>query len=89
MKNSATLLTVYFSIILISCNENEDGGTSFKLWMTIFGFPLIGIAMGVGNFLLKATGFKDKKDDDPFTVQTFIVGAIFLSIVYAIIVGIS
>lgn len=79
----------YTSIIFISCNENEDGGISFKLWMTIFGFPLIGIAMGIGNFLLKVTGFKDKKDDDLFTFQTFIVGAIFLLIVYSIIVGIS
>ncbi|MBS1758995.1 MAG: hypothetical protein JST23_02635 [Bacteroidetes bacterium] len=77
--------TIVTLIFLTSCNENEDGGTSFKLWMMILGFPLMGIAMGLGNFLLKTTGIKDKKDNDPFTVQTFIVGGIVLLIIYLLI----
>lgn len=41
--------------------------------------------MGIGNFLMKKTGFKHKEDNDPFTVQTFIVGAIVLLIIYSLI----
>ena len=81
------VLTIFLSFFLTSCIGSDDDGTSFKLWMFIFGFPLMGISMGIGNFLMKKTGFKHKEDNNPFTVQTFIVGAIVLLIIYSVIVS--
>ena len=81
-RKSNVILTIIAIQLLTGCGgDNDPGG---KLWWTIIGFPLLGVAYIVGGLAISIFQSKEEKTkaDSPEPVPAIIVGVIIMVVIY-------
>lgn len=85
--NSHRIFIILVSATLFlfsSCSSDADPGG--KIWWTLIGFPLLGVAYLVGGLVMSFFQSKQEsaKTDSPEPVPAIIVGAITMLVLYGI-----
>ena len=81
-RKSNFIYTLIAILLLTGCGSDSDPGG--KLWWTIIGFPLLGVAYIVGGLAMSMFQTKEEKSkaDSPEPIPAIIVGIIIMVVIY-------